>query len=257
MFEIPVPPPPEIPALWAWTATGGGLVVGTAMLLWGRHLHRAFLVLAGAGAGVALAEPLSGWLDFNIVLLRIVPAVVLAIVGFVAARLIWALLGGALASLITATSALLVAMYRAGAPVGEAPPTETLAEWPAESAMNLFNALSESGYLPLALGGSLLVGAAVALVLLLRPVAGRIIMTSLLATAVLMGALLLASINIRDTLWQTMWEYPLVPAAGAVALVLLGWIWQFVCAGRERRSEREKQKQKEKAEAEDASARKA
>jgi hypothetical protein len=242
MLEIPTPPPPQIPALWGWAAAGGALLVGAAMLLWGRHLHRALLVLIGAGVGAAAAGPLAARFGINVVVLRVTLAVVLAVVGLLAARAVWALLAGGIAVLATTAMVLASTLWRSGQGVRHGQATATLTAWPAQAARECFDAVSRSGALPLTLAVGFIVGGAVLVVLLLRPRAARILMTSFLAAVLLMGAMLLAAAHVRGSLWQTAWDHPYVPAAGAGALLLLGWVWQFFCDGRERRKEDEKDK---------------
>ncbi len=74
-------------------AVGVGLL-GVAMLLWGRILHRAVLVLIAFPMGMGLGAILAEWLKLNVWLGVFPTAVTLTIMVIVLARVVWALLAG-------------------------------------------------------------------------------------------------------------------------------------------------------------------
>lgn len=243
MLEIPIPPTPQLPVLWAWILTGAGLLVGTAMLLWGRHLHRAAVVLTAAGCGVALADPLAGNFGWDLVVLRVVLAVALAIAGLLAARAVWAILAATLAVMLTAGIFLLATIYRGGQTIATGAEAESAWSWFSETAQACFDALNQTTAMPLSIAVAFTVGGAVLVIMWIRPRAARVLMTSVVAAVVLMATLLLGAVRVGESLWQTAWKHPYVPAGGTAALILLGWIWQFTCQRRETRKEKEAKKE--------------
>ena len=73
MLNIPLPPLPRLgEEAVVYGVAAGAIVLGVALLLWGRHIHRAALMLAGAGAGFLLAEPLGRLIGTEMILTRAV-----------------------------------------------------------------------------------------------------------------------------------------------------------------------------------------
>lgn len=244
MLEIPIPPTPQLPTLWGWVASGSSLVIGTVMLLWGRHLHRALLVLIAAAAGLALAGPVASRLGWNLIVLRVVFAVALGIAGLLAARVVWAVLAGGLAVAGIICIFLLAAVHKSGESLAPAPAAGTAYQWLSETAHRCFDALNQTTALPLSIAVAFTVAGAVLVIMFIRPVAARILMSSVIAAILLMGGMLLAAVRVRESLWETAWTHAYVPAAGTAALILLGWIWQFACERRDRRQEQKDQEDK-------------
>ncbi|MGC9453680.1 MAG: hypothetical protein ACP5HU_02340 [Phycisphaerae bacterium] len=241
MVEIPLPPTPQLPMLWAWIASAASLVVGAAVLLWGRHLHRALLVLVAAGLGVLLAGPIAAHFGWNLVVLRVVLAVALGITALLAARVVWAVLAAGLTVLVIGSIFLWSSVYRSGESFAAAEAPESASKWLTETARVCFDALNQTTAMPLAIAVAFTVGGAVLVIMFIRPVAARILMTSVVAAVVLMGGLLLAALRVRESLWQTAWTHAYVPAAGTAALILVGWVWQFIYERRERRQKKKEQ----------------
>jgi len=237
MFGIPGPPPPQWYAPVAYGAAGGCLLVGLAILLWGRTYARALMCIAGIAGGLALAAPVSRWLEVHPTVVRVIGMVTLGLVGLVLARLIWALLAGALFG-FAAECILLGRMSPDQRPTFEAWSGGSLAGWAGglgEFSLDTFVALwNDSEVMVLVVVGCAFV---VPLILaLLRDRLARIFMTSLLGAAAAVLGPILAAAQLSESLWGGIWTHWYVPAAVAAALMVFGFIHQYRGAMRADRS---------------------
>ncbi len=231
MLENIPPPtyPSELTAPVAYLAGGAAVLVGLLMVLWGRKLGRAFMVVIGAGGGFLLAPLLIARLNVPENAVRFVAVFALAILALVAARLVWALLAGAGGLLIGAAGVC----YRAGdlvlqhRPV-EFGPTDTFLQWLDSLGRYLGQWVQGlSQVLPPAL--YVFVGACVAvtfLLVLVWPRMGGVLMTALTGAVLAVAGGLLVSGRLSAELWTKAWTAPLVPAGVLGALALAGWIVQ-------------------------------
>ena len=228
-----------IPALWpgSWptlavplAALGGGL----ALLLWGRILHRAALALVGAAVGLALGGGLAAAISVEPLLGRMVGAVVLGLLGLVAARIVWALLAGGLTG---AGAAWVMAWLVAGdspavgdkVPVAQTATDQAFAEWFKTNWETAFVCLGTVWEKHTAMVVLVLAPAvAVPLIIcLIRPRLGRICMTSLLGAGAIVFALLFGASRIQPSLWQAALVHGLWLAGACAVLTIAGLVFQY------------------------------
>ncbi len=96
---------PTVAGLASWLpllALVAAAMLGLAMLLLGRVVHRAVLGLVGAAAGLVLGGGLAKQLNFHPLLGGAVLAIALGILGVVLARVFWAVVAAALAASLVA-----------------------------------------------------------------------------------------------------------------------------------------------------------
>ena len=135
MLAIPYPPQPQLSPAIGIVLGIGLLIVGALLLLWGRLLARAFLVVCGAVSGAALAPAVADQLQVNESLVGLGMIVIFGIVGLLAARVVFA----ALLAGMTGSAAVLWVLARALAALGPEdrpsfqPLDEGLGAWLAET----------------------------------------------------------------------------------------------------------------------------
>lgn len=246
---IPSPPPPALPAEISFPVAGAAFLVGLLLVLWGRKLHRPFLVLVGAGAGFLVAPLLTAQLGMaqheNAV--RFVAVFALAILGLVLARVLWALLAGALGTLAAAAGisyrmASLVLEHR---PADFQWPAQGLEEW-ASSVCQYFAAWIAALVQVLPPMMFVFAAACVAvplLIVLVWPRLGVIVMTSLVGAGLAVAGVCLAGVQARADLWATLGGHWPVLAAAAGVLMLLGWVVQGRSALKQAKARREQESQ--------------
>ena len=214
------------------------VALGAAMLFWGRLVHRAVLAVIGVGAGLALGGWLAEKVNLHPMVGRLVLAATFGILAVVVARVVWAVLAGAVLASI-AYGAVLGSGYNAPLttqPAPGAPPTvrwslkppqlEQAAREALDTAMagNADRAMAAAGaaaLLALALG-------------LFLPRATVVVLTSFVGASLVMGGVVLAML-----LWfvvAAMEDSPL-PLAIWAALWLAGLVVQAVGEIRCRRKE--------------------
>lgn len=229
----PIPPLEGLPDWQAYAAAGAAVVGGIVLLLWGRQVHRVVLLLALGGVGFALGGPIGASLGAMPVVAGASGAAVLAVVGILGARLIWA----ALAAAICAGSAVLVLLFN----VLPKPQTEnfprfgeaqSLPQWVTESfkyVQGIFQAQWSAQ--PATLGLAVVVGCSLPfVVLLLRPRLGAILMTSLLGAAAIVGAVILTAGKTSQQLYANAFVKWYVPAGACGCLLVLGLARQYYTA---------------------------
>jgi len=246
---IPSPPPPALPAEFAYAGAIVACLLGLLLLVWGRKLHRPFLVLVGAGAGFLAAPLLTARLGMtqNENAVRFVAVFALAILGLVLARVLWSLLAGALGTL----AAVAGICCRMGTLVQERRPADV--QWQAQSLDQWAQSVSQ--YFA-AWGGAVIqvlppmmfvfAGACLAvplLIVLVWPRLGVIVMTCLVGAVLAVGGACLACVQARPDLWPTLLgNWPILgPAAGA--LMPVGWVLQGRSALKQARAQREQESQ--------------
>ena len=92
MLTITPPPPPQLAMAPTLGIAALGVIVGGALVLWGRVLNRSFLAAVGAAAGVVLADRLAR--QFGL------PAFIVVDIGGQTFPIVWAIVGAAILSAI-------------------------------------------------------------------------------------------------------------------------------------------------------------
>jgi len=246
MLNLPPPPMPQLAPAVAWGATAAAIATGAAILLWGRIIHRALLVVIGFFAGVFAGGAIALQIGLNPIIGQAVGAFVLAIVGLVCARVIWAVLVAATAGAVAATILL---AYR---PLGAAPESATAwADWlwmaARHCATGLRGAFDQSPTMVLLTLVPACLGPLI--IALLCDRLARIIATSLAGGTLLVGGAILAMSQIRPTWWQSICTYWYIPLAAAGVLTATGAVLQYpaaLAADRDRAKEQVKPTDKDK-----------
>ncbi len=232
MLNIVSPPPPQWSVAAAWAIPGLCVVLGGALLFWGRVLNRSFLAAVGAGAGVVLAEPLARRLGLPAAGVGVVAILGLAVFGAVAARIVWAVAGGALVGLVAlgvVLSGTLEALPATSRPAFETAAATDLQSWVLQGRRFLVEAvgavwLEHSGAIlwALCLGGGVPV-----VILLLLPRLGRILMTALVGSVGLVGGLLLGVSRVHSAVWPARWSGYILYAGIALVLLMFSLVYQY------------------------------
>jgi len=240
--------PPPIDALAdpiAYALAGACLVVGAALLVWGRVLDRSILCVAGVMIGLltgpALAERF-GWPPTPV---RLVLAAAIGLAAMALARLVWPLLGGAMAAL--AAECVLICRLPAGTLVAFEQTAEGLGGWSQAawqflsgglSALWAWNVAAVLAVIGLSVGIPVAVG-------IVRPRLARIVMTSVIGAGAIACGPLLAVAQLRpgavDWVWSN-WRWAL-GLWGLLAVV--GVAVQYRAAIKADRARKEQQEQQE------------
>jgi len=242
MLNIPLPPLPRFgDETVVYGVAAGAIVLGVALLLWGRHLHRAALMLAGAGAGFLLAEPLGRLIGAELHVARAVAMFTAAIFGLVLARVIWPAIAGA----ICVGVATIVLKDFHGLLTW--PNAATWPEW--LDAIRIAAMPDPSLWQDHARETWIVLGPTCALVFIIGVMLGRgmaIFMTAIIGAVAIGGGVALAVLHRKPEIWPAEWQGALIPAAVVGGLVLLGIIGQTrgLLAARARQAEAESEKQK-------------
>jgi len=201
----------------ALIAVGAGLV-GLALLLWGRVVHRAVLVLIAFPMGMGLGAILAERIELSIWLGALTGAVTLTILVIVLARVVWALLAGLwLAALAAAIAGVLC--------LGDITPA-TQPVWNT-TCQSLAQSAWGAGNLAITAAG---VGAGVAgLILgLFLPRATVIAVTSMLGASLLSGAALRLTGLWAPSFLARILASPLLTMGVGAGVLLLGVIYQSI-----------------------------
>ena len=244
MLNIPVPPQAVPADAIAVAIVAGGMIAGAALLLWGRKLHRALLALAGAGVGWEVGCRLSGSIPVAWQITAVGAMLVAAVIGVFLARLLWALIAGALAGAVTYVvllNSLLAKLPEKDVPAFGMPAGGNLNDWAMSCwpfARDCFEKLwaTESATLLIALSVTSL---AVLLVAILRPQLASIFLTSLLGGAAIAAGGTVIAGRIEAGLWPGEWSRWLIPASITGVLLIAGLTYQYRGAFREARETRD------------------
>jgi len=254
MTGIPIPPPLAIDSMVAYVLAGVGVLLGVALLFWGRVLGRTFLMLCGAGAGATLAGPLATSAGIPPLIVRIAAAVLVGIICLIAAPVIWALL----AACSAAAGALwaLLWFYQPMSWPQDQTGQESLASYLATFARVVWDGATDMwGLNPPLVGGTLGVAVAAPLVLgMLWRRLCKIVVTALLGAVLLVAGLVLAVTTHRPDMGASLWSRGQWVALVVGVLVLLGIACQYrraIVLGREK-AQREAQEESEASGADEA-----
>lgn len=232
MLDIPIPPIPQLPdslTPYFWYVAGGAIALGVAMLLWGRHIGRFVLMLAGAGVGYLYGGALAEMLKAPAIVGQIALAVTGGVVCLIAARLVWALLAGAL--LETVATILLIAHFLpqlAVRPAIALAENAAFGEWAAATGTYLWTCIDEIRKANFGTVMLIIVPAGLLpmMVALIKARAAVVFMTGLIGGLLATWALWLGAVHYRPEIWPTDWMRFLIPAGVALVLTIIGWVYQ-------------------------------
>ena len=253
MSQLTVPSMPQWSDLSAYLAGGALIVLGAAMLVWGRWLGRPLMMLACGAAGYFVASIQLTIPFFPQPVRQLVFIFVLLCFGFVFERLVWAMLALALGAVLTAA-------WRMGVALAASVP-----ETPAD-----FQALAGSWWTMLVafVGGQVqkpdvalvMAASTAALVIVLAsifcPRFIRVVMTSVLGAMLLGAGLVLSVCQALPWAWAQLWLRAPLALAAVAGLALLGAGLQLYAMARRDRIERQKEQERQAATAEQAAAEK-
>jgi hypothetical protein len=209
---------------------GCALGAGLVLLLWGKLVGRAFWALAGAGAGYFCGQAIAAPLEVDPRIGQAVGAGVLALVGLVGARVLWALLA---AAVISAAATVVVTVKTLPSLVETVPTLESSGDRPLEYAtkfwqyvLNCLQPLWENKSTLLLTVWAVAAGLPL-VIALLRPRLTAIVMTSLLGAIGLVLGAAIGCVLAAPSIEPSLWEYWYVPGCVAAGLWLLGVALQY------------------------------
>ncbi len=256
MLNIPPPPPLQLPSTTAWGLAGLLVILGALLLLWGRVLSRPFLSALGAAAGTLLAGALARQFGLPVVAADVVAILGLAILGAVAARILWALAGGAFFGLLALgvlMSRTLESLPATSQPAFDEKAAADIQGWLlackqffSDGAGTLWANNSATVLWTICLGGGVPL-----VVLLLLPRLGKIFMTALIGAVGIVGGLMLAVSRLDGSAWPATWSGYVLQAGGCGVLLIFSLVFQYCGDVAAQKAEKEK---KAKAEAEEKAA---
>lgn len=247
IFEIFPPPRPE---LLGWVGVGlgiGGVVVGLALLIWGRRLHRFVAVAVGVGVGLLLAPLLAAELDFGLLTAQISLAVTVGLIFVLIAPVLWPAVLAALAAgaaLTVAVERYLPSVPAEQRPTMPSPAEMSLAEWAERAGAALSEAANAvwQNHTLVALVAMAGAGAMILVLGLLARRLAKIVAMSLLGAALAVAGGVLIWSSLEGSGWSRTFRWPIWPLAIGGGLCVLGIVWQY---WRAMRQERRRQEQKE------------
>ena len=233
-----IPPPPQLQIASdasAYVLGVGGLVMGTLLMLWGRHVGRAVVMAVLASVGWWIGKNYAPQFNFDPRLLPLGGTAGGAIVGLVLGRAAWALLAAVVCGACGAAAVLAWFWPE----VNIAPLTGGDYSMPDYSILEY--AVGMGGLLERAFWNlwpshmqALLVTAcvptAVALLAgLFWPRLVQILMTSLVGALAAVAGLALVLSGVRPDIGDVLWQYWPLPVGLAGVLAMLGAMWQARC----------------------------
>lgn len=256
MNPLPVIPVPFVDGL-GYIVAIASILVGAALVVWGRLLGRPLVMIALAGIGYACGGPLAqaiaeswgkevppGLLQFGL-------AFVGFILGFVAERFCWGLLaGGLIAVPILAVILASPVSANATSPLAAPLPVDQgTGVYLQEAAGNFLKALEQhwsdsSVKIILAGGLPLLLCLVLAFV---RPRLIRILMSCLLGGSAILFGLVLALTQMLIWMWAWNWENWYVPCGLALVVAIVGMVVQIRTSLKLDSAEREREESAKKA----------
>jgi hypothetical protein len=250
-FDFTIPPAPQLSDTWAYVGAASAVIVGSALVVWGRLIGRPLLTLGAGVLGFLAGGPAAGSLGLAPVVGQLVLTFAGLAGGFLLDRLVWALLAGVLVA-----GPVLTAMFlRPGAPASTAaspapatqgatsPAADSLAAY-AQSCWGWFGATLtalwdiNSGTLLIttcAIGGFFVVLG------LIRPRLIRIAMTSLVGALAVVSGLVVGVSQPLKWFWPQAWQHVYLPGAAVLALLILGVVLQYRAALQAERSGKDRE----------------
>ncbi len=249
LANIPLPPAPPVMPLYI--VSGVCILLGAALLLWGRSSGRVFLTFAAAGAGAACAQTITSLTNFPYVwIVGAVSALTAGLLVFLFIRLLWALILSALVGIV----ALVIVQWPGIAKLA-APPDWTsnslasFGDWVfaiAHYYADWIVALVQGSLLPLLLMVALPMFV-ILLVALLLPKAATILASSLVGSVCIIAGAVGLIWAVRPPWFSTATEQIKVLGIIAGVLVLMGLVLQgrseFKAIAKAKEKEAEKKKE--------------
>jgi hypothetical protein len=220
-------------------AVAAGTLVGLALLLWGRRVHRGFLLMIAIGAGLLVGGLLGERLGVHVLLARLVMAVVLGALAIVLARVIWAVLGGLCLAHVAMVAVVVFYLNVPLAATQPAPEGDVLAQARAV-VVQTFQVVWEKNA-PLLAGAGVAAGLVALIGGFLLPRATVIVMTSMLGACLLAATAALASATWAPSLLERAQASRSLSAAICGGLLLAGVILQSIGEIHARRAREEEE----------------
>ena len=239
-----------IPSQWLFVIFAAVVALGAAMLLYGRVLARPFMVLIGAGVGLAVAGPVASRLGFNLLAIQIALPIILAAAGMLLGPVAWAVVMGVVFA--GAGASLTIWRYwpevfdrfysAVVAFVGKGD-IDLLREFK-QALGSIWRGHSQEIMIVVAVSMAALI-----MIGLLKPVITTIFMNSLVGAFGVLAGVLLILVSADSTMSQKVDQHWQVMLALMLTLMMFGIVYQF--CGDVRATSRRAQKQ-DKQEPEDA-----
>jgi len=242
----------------AFIAAAVGILLGAALVVWGRMLGRPVVMLMLAAVGFAVGGPVAAAISStsgaNIPpgIVQIVLAFVGFLLGFIAERIVWGALAAALVGL-----PILIKMLAApdatahGKPGIAAPSGDNCLQYLQSAWSNLQTAVEahwQTDSVKIILVGAIPL-AILMLLAIVRPRFIRIIMTSLLGAAALVVGLVLALSQMLDWMWEWNWRQIFVPLGVILVIAIVGMVLQIRTCLKLDAKEREREEASKKSQA--------
>ncbi len=245
MFGIPAPPMPQWSDALAFGLAGGGLMVGAVILLWGRLVGRAFLCGIAVVAAILISTPLSQELAFDLLWVRLILAVGLALLTLLMSRLIWAVLAAGLFGLLAECA--LLGRWIDAIPSAQRPKFlaagESIVDW-AEGVAYFFadglGAIWQLHTIETLMVIGIAAGVPLLTCLFCRRLA-KIFITCLLGGLAVAGSLILAVSQLRPTLWPSLRIHWGVLGCMAATAITIGLVHQYRADFRAEKLRKEKE----------------
>lgn len=241
MPSIFPPPMPAMSPAVAYGAAGAAVVLGIALLAWGRRIHRLLVAAAGAGAGFAVGWHIGAISHLHLLACGAVGAVTVGILAAVLARLVW---GAAVGAVLAAAAGVALLAMNASAvatqPAAQDPPMDDLAaytQWLIPFAREGLLAVWSAR--PLAVAGAGLLGLAGLIAGLLLPRAAAVFMTCLIGTVLIGCGAGVGVYQAAPATWVAAWADLRVPGGVLGAILLVGVLYQAVGARRAAKADQE------------------
>ncbi len=249
-MAIAIPPAPE----WAPTLTYGlaaaGMIIGLAILLWGRIVGRGLLMALGACAGFFLAQPIVQQFPNYPMAIKFAATSVAAIGALLAGRIIWGTACGVVFAIVACIIAVPVAadaLWRdIQSPIGAI----MAGSWPGSEQIDQLKGSVETFRDSVSAGMWAAILAALAIPVALgafRPRLITIFGTGLFGAVGITAGLVLAATATKPAAWDVAWNRTYIPAGLFGLLLVVGVAYQYrsAFAADKKAKERAEQAKKE------------
>lgn len=233
LINLPCPPLPNLAQSDAFMVAAAAIIVGAALLVWGRILGRPLIALLAGSAGFLYGGQVADLLSIPPVVGQFALAIGGLIVVYLADRVVW----GALAIAVAAIPAAIVMLglyppADAKALPATAPAADSLTNYATGLALTLKADILDlwQTQRPTILIAFTAIALFFMLIALIRPRLIRIVMTSLIGAVAIVAGLLTAVTAILPSMWNQAWQLCYVPAGLCAALFILGIVVQYRAA---------------------------
>lgn len=232
MFDIPVPPQPDIIDNIAIFWPIGLLVLGISLSLWGKVLSRPLMGIICAGFGVWISGPMVTWfpsLGQNLTLLKIASAAVLGAAGYLIAPIIFVMLAGLLSISIAWITSLTIFANSTGSQI-TLEDSAGLRQW-ATVVLAFYKDLNTQMLKDQA--GQLLIVLLVAMIVPLiigiwRSRFITILMTSIIGAVLAVATVMTWIVQSNSAVWPEKWSDFLLPLSIAAVMAAVAVVFQYV-----------------------------